>query len=588
MWLGWGSRTRIGQAVVTIIGAMSAAAVPAVDVPPIRYTGELLTTARVDIPEEREKTYQLGSSTTLGASTYLWQPWFATVVGNVSLFNTQTRSEADSSALLTSGDLALNVFPRSRFPFSAFVDIKDRRQEFSSRFTETRDRRLVRYGLRQQYRPLGGSSDYSVLLERTEDESSDGRSQRTTNRADLSMGYRLTRHNISARLNLEQTDLQGSGVQQLSNVVATLQHGYRPTDTLTIDNFASFENVSTQAQEADIQSRSVELSSFASWNPRDSKLSMTGDLRYESNQFDSSSAGGTDVTSGSLAARYAWTPELQVTGAVQGSLTRGTRSSNSTRQTLSLSYSPPATDLLGFQYDHSASASASNRTDSTGGGTRNLGAGFGHGLSRVIAFGSNGSFSLSGNVGQTIDTSLSADAGNRSTLTHSGSLGIAHSGVQSTSRVLLNLQDSRAFGSTGAGTGSVDIQSINLHVQHDSRFGRFATLTGGANVSWVRQFPERGTSRVDESSAFSLTYRHGRVLGVRRLRFTSMLEIQADSLTFLQPGDEEGYREVNFDNSLKYSIGRVDLELEYNMTESNGRFNQSIFFSLKRRIAGVL
>ena len=588
MWLGRPSRAQIAQALVTSIGVVSSAAVPAVDVPPIRYTGELLTTVRVDIPEEREKIYQLGSSTTLGASTYVWQPWFATLDGSFSLFNTQTWSEADTSALLGSGELTLNVFPRSRFPFSAFVDVEDRRQEFGSRFTESRDRRLLRYGLRQQYRPLDGASNYSVLLERTQDESGDGRFVRATNRADMSMGYRLTRHDISAHLNVEQTDLEGPAAQQLSNLVATVQHSYRPTDTLTIDNFGSFENVSTQARAGDVEIRSVELSSFASWNPLDSKLSMTGDLRYESNEVEFSGDGGTDVASGNINARYAWSRELRLTGVLQGSVTRGAQSSNTTRQSLGLSYSPRATDVLGFQYDRSASAFANNRTESTGDGAQSLGAGFSHGLSHVMTFGSNDSFTLSGNVSQSIDTSLTTDSGNGSTLTHAGSFGVAHAGVQSTSRVLLNLQDSRAFGSTGLGIGGVDIQSINFHAQHDSRFGRFATLTGSASVSWVRQSFEDATLRTDESSAFSLTFRHGRVLGVRRLRFTSMLEIQADSLTFLQRGGEDGFREIDFENTLEYSIGRVELELEYDVRESNGRFNNSIFFSLKRRIAGVL
>ncbi len=589
MWLGRCSRSRVGQALVTGISAVSSASVPAVDLAPIRYTGEFLTTARVDIPEDRAKTYQLGSSATLGASTYLWQPWFATVDGNFSLFSTQTKSEADSSALLTSGDLALNVFPRSRFPFTAFVDVDDRRQEFTSRFTETRDQRQLRYGLRQQYRPLDGASDYSVLLERTENESGDGSLQQATNRADMSMGYRLTRHSVSARLNLEQTDQKNPGVQ-LSNVVATVQHGYRATDTLTIDNFASFENVSTKAEAGNLDSRSVQLSSFASWNPLDSKLSMTGDVRYTSDQFDSSGSGasGTDVTSGNLTARYTWTPELRVTGSLQGSVTRGARSSNRLAQSLGISYSPPATDLMGFQYDHSANASVSNRTVSTGDDARSLGAGFNHGLSRAIPLGSNGAFNLSGNVNQAIFTSLTSNAGNTTTLTHSGSFGVAHSGVQSTSRVLLNLQDSRTFSSGGLALGGSEVQSINLHAHHDSRFGRFASLTGTASVSWVRQSFDKGTTRTDESSAFSLAYRHGRALGVRRLRFRSILEVQADSLTFVQRGGERGFREINFENSLEYSIGRVDAELEFNVRESNGKVTNSIFFSLKRRIAGVL
>ena len=77
------------------------------------------------------------------------------------------------------------------------------------------------------------------------------------------------------------------------------------------------------------------------------------------------------------------------------------------------------------------------------------------------------------------------------------------------------------------------------------------------------------------------------MFGVRRLRFSSILETQADSLTFLDRGDE-GFREISLENKLEYTIGRVDTELELTVSETNGRLNSFLFFSLKRRIAGVL
>jgi len=576
----------------------------AIDVPPIPYTGEFVTTVRVDVPEDSGKIYRFGSSAILGANTYLWQPWFSTVDGEVNLSQLRTYSAedsvlggADSSATLASGRLNLNVFPRSRFPFTAFVNLQDNRQEFDSRFVEQRDRRLLRYGVTQRYTPLGGNSRYNLRLERREDSSDSGglNLDQTSNEAELTTSHRFDKHNVTTRLNLQQTDQQQQGAS-FTNAVATVQHGYQASESLTIQNFASAASTSSDvstglaAGAGSVDTTSLQLSSFATWNPRDSDLSVDGDVLFSSDQVDLARQSTSRTTSrANLTARYEWTPSVRVTGNLSGGIDGGDTTSNFTSQSLTVGYSPPARELGVFQYVHSASASASNNTSSIASATRNLSSAFSHGLSRVMPMGADGAFTLSGSVDQSLGLSYDSPGGNDTSLLHAASLGVAHAGVSSSTRAVLDIQDSRQLGSSDTvSIGGSEVQTANLQAQHNSRFGRFASLSASANVAWTRTSFENGGSTSFPSSFVSVSYRHGRLFGVRRLVFTSELSSTSASLTFIGGGSEDLVAETTFENHLFYTIGRVSAELEFTMIRSRDLIDSFVFFSLTRRIAGVL
>jgi hypothetical protein len=560
-------------------GAWTGAA--AVDVPPIRYTGEFVTRARANVPDEGDKTYQLGSLTRLGVSTFVWQPWFATVGAQLNLAQTNTYAGTDSSTVGASGNFRLNVFPRSRFPFSAFVDVADSTTEIDSTFADEFDTRTVRYGVTQSYRPLAGDSSYTATIARETQDGSDDNLDQTRTLADFGMTYDLPQHNIDADLSIEHTS-QDNPDFSLVDIVSTVRHAYRPSDTLTVDNFATLTDVSTDAGVRDVRSTNLQLSSFTSWYPRDSKLNMQGNVRFAGSR---SSAGGSSSTSHSTSANvsagYQWTPALRLTGSLGGSISGGGRSANTTNQSVGVSYSPATIDLAGYQYSYSASASADNRTDSVGGGSRGASAGLGHGLSRAIPLGASGAVTLSGSVNQNLSMGVQSDSGNNSSLSHGGSLGLGWSRGQSQTRLLLTVQDSRDFGDEGS-----ELQSATAQLHHDSRYGRYASLTALANIAWTRTSSDTADAESFPSSSLGITYRHNRFLGVRRLRYTSTLESTADSLTFFDPGDD-GVREVGFENDLEYRIGRLEARFTAAVRESNGRYNAFVFLSLTRRIAGI-
>jgi hypothetical protein len=580
------------------------AAAQAVELPPIAYSGEFVNTARVDRPEDAGEVYQLGSSARIGANTYLWQPWFSTLDGDVQLSQLRLYVDEetdpgnfDTSSTLVSGRLNLNVFPRSRFPFLAFVSVDDNRQDLDSEFPEQRDQRRLRYGIRQLYRPLDGRSDYSLRLERQETSSGGGSLvagdfDQATNRLDLGMNYRLDRQRVNAQLNVQQTDQRQTGIELL-DVVGTLQHNYRPSDSLTIDNFASYSTTDSEVPGADgasldSQTDSAQLSSFLSWNPRDSKLSMTGDLQLSSLRTDvtGQDSSNSHRGSGSVTARYEWTPSLRLTGTVAGGVTGGDLSSDFTSQSATIAYSPPQRPLGAFSYTRSAFASASNSTGSGLPSVRNATGDFTHGLDRTMPIGASGSFTLSTRLEQSVGYSWSSPGTSGANLGHNATLGLAHADAASTSRLTLGAQDRRDVLSDGAGDTS--LQNVNLQAQHDRRFGRFSSLALFANLDWTRQSFAVGRARTFPASSLSVRYRHSRFFGVRRLLFTSELTSTSASLTFFGTGREDVVDEQRFENHLYYTIGRVDAELEITMTRSGGFVDTFAYLQIRRRFAGVL
>jgi len=566
---------------------LCARAAPAVDIPPIRYDGELRTTVRTEIPDEGEQTWQLGSINRLGLSSYLWQPWFATVDGNIEVSQINTFAETDSNSLVLGGGARVNLFPRSRFPFTAFFDITDSRSELESTFAEDLQTRQTRYGVTQQYRPLSHNATYSATLQRVEETGTGDDFEQTSNFADLRMTYRLDKHNFDASVNVEQTSQNQPDVDLL-DMVSNLNHSYRPSDEISIQNFASLSRNTTESGSNDVEFTNGQLSSFVVWTPRDSKLQVTGNGRFN---YSTSSTGPASTTvhtsSGNVTASYEVTPALRVTGTVDGTVFGGDASATTLGQSVTASYSPPSIPLGEHQYTYFASTGASNRNSSIEGSVRTANLALGHSVARFLPLSADGAFSLAYSLSQSGTANYDTLSGNTLTLTHSGSTTLSHSVDGARSSLQFDVRDSRdVAGDTNVG-GASEIQTVTAQALHDRRFGRYATLTASANVSWTRQSLVDGGSSTFPSTTLSVGYRHSRFFGVRRLRFSSELSTISDSLSFFTAGDQN-IREIDFQNKLEYSIGRVEARLEATARESNGRINSFVFFTLTRRIGGVL
>ena len=231
------------------------------------------------------------------------------------------------------------------------------------------------------------------------------------------------------------------------------------------------------------------------------------------------------------------------------------------------------------------SGSGNNRSGDEG-SSRGVNASIGHGITRAMPLDDAGRFLFSASANQAGSTSFSTDSGTRQTLTHGAAAGLTHSTLFSTARLRFQLQDSRSFGEGDLlGTGDTVTQNGSLQGSADARFGRFSTLGGTISLGVTRQQTDL-TSETFPFSSLSINYRNARLLGVRRLRFTSSLSLAASNLSFIGNAADAA-RDISFENRLDYSIGRVDMRATAAVTESNGRINSFVFFTLSRRFGGV-
>ena len=554
-------------------------------VPPVTYEGRAETTARSVIPEKGESTVQLGTSTTFTLRSYLWQPWFANLGATLSLSQVQNFAAQDSDVLVTSGEGRVQVFPRSRFPFAAFVGVTDSRAEFESEFVEQRSIRRTRFGVVQQYRPRSGQSHYIARLERAIEDGNNDDLQEVSDRLNLDASYSLTHQNIEASLSLENTRRENPNLD-FRDLVATLRHSYRPDSELSLESFASFTDVLTETPDTELHTTSGTLTSFGVWRPQDRPLTVTTNARANFNTTSGDSGGASSHSSGlSVSANYDITRALRVSGSLSGSLSSGAGSA-STSQSVTLSYNPDPTTLFDYNYNWFTSTSASNTFGGSAESSRALSSVIGHAVSKAVPFKWLSGFGLTTNANQSLSSVLDDSSGLQLNLNHGGSAVLGRTTTDSTTRLRLTVQDSRTLFDSDDDSGASNfVQSVSLQASHDRTMGRHSTFGASSTMSFTRQgFDDRTSSF--PSSSLDLNYRHSRAFGINRLRFRSQLSLDSDTLTFVGTGDDDR-RDITWTNQFDYSIGRIDLRLKGSVTDRNGNLNTIVFFTLSRRFGGI-
>ena len=137
---------------------------------PIRWGGNLAMDLRGVSAQGQPRQVQLAESANLRAASFIWQPWFAQVSGEMTLLATQQRqgqgsqgvSAASGSGIkFTSltGGAQLALFPVSRFPFTASFSQTDNRAGGELTYNQYTSRR---YDLTQSYAPPQGGSNYRL------------------------------------------------------------------------------------------------------------------------------------------------------------------------------------------------------------------------------------------------------------------------------------------------------------------------------------------------------------------------------------------------------------------------------------------
>jgi hypothetical protein len=569
-------------------------------VPPIGVWGSLAYEYRREQAQAREPLDRRETSTQqlaiakIDASSFIYRPWFATISGGVGL--TYGLFSADSSEStrdrIASGHAQLQLFPRSRFPFEAHLDLSDTR--FDSALSSLPPARLFGFGVSQSYRPeigpysLTGSFDHHSQTGEFGNDTQDmlnigAEANWPRHRASLGGSWN---HNTRARTGESQD-------------FATLvgRHSYVPSPTFTVESTANLTRNALDLEEGSTDTTVAQLTSIAQWRPEERPYTVTGSARLFAASAGGTTAQGANVTAGGT---YRFSENLSVSaGAGVGVLTGSGESSFSHSESASVSYNGDTRRFGGFSYDWNANASFSNSGASESSNVAVISADIGHALTRNWPLSDSASIAVT--VGQSFGAGTSTesideehDTGTERTSTrlgHSASIGINKSADNASGYARLSISDSRRIGGDGD-----SFQLANLQIAGTWQFSRYSSLIGDLTAQYTRQqsseprlllepgLPARVVVRT-KSTALSanIVFRHNRLFGVPRLAFSSELRASDDEVIREEELSLVPKRESRaWENRLDYTIGRLTTSLSLRLSEIDDRRVGTVMFRIQR------
>ena len=574
--------------------------------PPVRIGGSVSYELRRDTFVGETRT-QNGLSTTLNASTqsFIWQPWFAQLSGNVGLTMSQVSSNSNatdfansskSRNLILTGGGQLSILPLSRFPFEAHFDRNDSRA--SGQLAIANGYASQRYGFTQHYTRSQGDS--MIGWDRsTQNSDRSGRDQQDTWVLNASQNMETQHLQLIGNRSLNKHEDTGESAVQ-NNL--TLQHSYTPSSSLSVESMGNISQAGYHLEQGDNKTRITQLSTLAFWRPEDQPMTVTGGARLFTLAADTTgfALDNTNTNRGTgvrvhnanfnVGVNYELSKFTRLNaGANVNLITDNGVSRNNTNQTLGATYQPDFIALGDFRYNWSTSGSFVN---STGGedASRQLTLQLSHGLSRSFTLSPTSNVTVdltqsataltsSGTASQNIssDGTSNSDAGSSARLTHSGSLSWSLSREPGEATIRLSASDSRTIG------GRKDyFQFVNLQASSNLPTGDYSSWTGNLTIQGVRQSATIigntagfgiSNQNVNEQHGFvttssgSLTYQHQRVFGIRRLRFVSDIRLNSQALLPLLGGPQDQETSA-WENRLDYSIGRTQLRLNVLISRS--------------------
>jgi len=559
--------------------ASAAAAQPVLrwPIPVLRLGGQLSYNARREFVHDGGATLHGSSGTlNLGADTYLWEPWFAQLAGNVSVNSARqtsatraaaTASELRSSSTFVTGDLRLQVLAASSFPLELFYNRSDSRT--GSRLSFENELSASRIGFTQRLVRKG--SDALIGWDRSTQNGADGQRTRQDN-AQLTLtqpvGEQVVRLSAVSTRNSRGAD----GAEWADNDNLALMHDYQQPDAgLTVNSLAHLSRTASRLGAADSQSGLLQASSQAMWRPEDSDLAAVAGLRLFGLRAGRGGETQVRLRNANLngGASYDLTPTIRFDGSANVNYNQaGAAGLVALFQTASASYLPQPVARGNLRYGWNAALNASNSSGALASG-RQLTLQLGHHGAYLMALG-GAQLSIDGAQSLSARASNAKGPGPARHLNHSASVAwslLDGKGVAVSASVTAS--DTRQLGS------GEFFQMVNLQLNSNLVSGAYGTLSGNLTVQAARQsgsllvgdgndplqqLTRRGDKLVTTVSSGALAYHNERLFGVPRLRLTSGLRLNSQALLPLL-GREGDQQTAAWDTQLDYRIGLTTLRL---------------------------
>lgn len=533
----------------------------------------------------------------LNVSNYFWEPWLAT--SRLSLTFVQDSSKSNDSATsistntrLVTGDWSLNVLPESKTPFNLLLQASDSRvdragtglipitfvgQDYSSKYL----------GLRQSY-ITGNGGRYQARVDlRSWDSQISGKYDDTI--LGLEADLRAPRQHFIGRGTYE-TNKHSLVDRTNKSKILELNHYYYPVRDLRIDSHANlygYDRSFLDPSSNDTRLTTVDItqaSSFIFWRPEKSPLSISGGVRVMTFDGLQGSVAANDQTrvALNLGAFYFYNGNLRFDTSLTSTFQyTGDTKEGFHRQHVGTLYQTDWYELGRFMYQAYGSMAVDHVAEPTDDYMDQRGT-IGHNMSTTWWLGertSATSLRLSFNEAIRYVNSGAVTVGSGATAQYfdnSTTLSFNQRVWAGDTLALLTLSDAREL------AGNNNQQMVHMQLSRGQDIGRRSSITGDVTMQYVRSESENtqagaGSTSIDTTTSTArVTFSHSRLLGVPRLGFTSNYMISR-----ISTGGAINRRDWN--NGVTYTIGKLDTNLSYRLTDTDARSYDLVYFKVMRR-----
>ncbi len=522
---------------------------------------------------------------TLNARSYLWQPWFATVDAHVAMTqdNTEFGDNTTNETTILTGDLDLNVMPKSRAPFQLLyrssnsrVDMKTRESPLTT--LGDKEYETTRLGLKQSYYTEKG--DRYQLRYDLSNWSTDSGASFDDKQLGVEINLQRPKQRLVARTSYQITE-QSQTDRESDNFVVNVDHFWYPSRSLRADSMFNIYNsdvTSTQpplgTNQGDYNTDLLQLSNFWFWRPEDKPLTVSGGVRYYDLSADTTGnetqLQSVNATAGMF---YQYSKYLRFDANLDVStIDNGEDQAVTSKERGGVLYQSDILDIFsGFTYQWYATGSAQNQ-ETEDLSIQSLGAKLGHDANKLWIMGEASTLRLS--LSQSINESQQTGDADSSIqrLDNSASLGWDQTKWGGTSLIQLTVRDGRDFGDSDA-----EEQFVNFQAVRNQPINRSSSLSGNLTIQSVhRKFTDTGEGNTITTTTGQINYQHSRIFGVINLHFLSDLRISKAASDFT-------YDRAEWENRLDYNIGLLDISLSWRRIDTEADDFDLVYVQATRR-----
>ncbi len=561
--------------IVILFGVGVPLKVLATDHIPVKVTGDLTYEYRQESEETGPDVMQHLTSLNVNAHSYIWQPWFAQITGKLNLSWDEIKNEQDTTNdEIVTGAVGLYLLPQSRFPLDMNYDKTNSRvtgDQISRSYTNTH------YGVMQRYRNPRGTMTANIGYDHNSQVSDNNQDQEdSSDIIHFNASQRLEKHFF--QLNTDSNKIKHKNTDEfVEQQGSVLRHRYKPGSTFTVENMISVVDNNDNTGGLDRQLHHAQASSYFFWRPQAQSYMVNGGVRYYGlvNEGDIGSSKTNNLYA-HTALSYKISSKVRMTAnATRSETETGTANNVVATQTINLSYRPQSIQLGEYMYNWDTAGGVRNRSGGEDEGQQYT-LQLGHTIQRNLTTGSHSNMNY--NFSQRISEELDSVLESRTRLTHTGSVSWQHSRLGKNTYIKFLATDSRSR----YGQKEEIYQFANLQFSGHINFKNSSSLNGTLSIQGVhRTNGNTSNKELDTHSSANLVYRHYRAFDVPRLRFTSDLKLNAESVLPVAFDEDKTQRNV-WENRLDYSIGRLDLRLSYRKSTIKRNRHDLLMFRLKR------